>query len=110
MLRNKVLINLLLEEIEDEEIIIDQVITKEVHDMFQSRKKEGFFSILIEKHLFSDEKKFREFFRLSWEQFNYILNLIEDDIKSNRTNRVREPISPAEKLAVTLRYAFFVQI
>lgn len=40
MLRNKVLINLLLEEIEDEEIIIDQVMTKEVHDMFQSRKKE----------------------------------------------------------------------
>jgi len=46
MLRNKVLINLQLEEIEDEEFIIDQVMTKEVHDMFQSRKKEGFFSIL----------------------------------------------------------------
>jgi len=42
MLRNKVLIYLLLEEIEDEEIIIDQFMTKEVHDMFQSRKKKDF--------------------------------------------------------------------
>lgn len=49
------------------------------------------------------KKNSENFFRLNWEQFNYVLNLIEDDIKSNRTNRVREPISPAEKLAVTLR-------
>jgi len=101
--KKKVLINMLLEEIEGEEMLIDQVSSKNVHNMFRKRKEEGFFSVLIEKHLFRDEKKFREFFRLSWEQFNYVLNLIEDDIKSNPCNRVKEPISAAEKLAVTLR-------
>ena len=60
--------------------------------MFQKRKEEGFFSVLIEKHLLRDEKIFREFFRLSWEQFNYVLNLIEDDIKSNPCNRVKRTL------------------
>lgn len=72
MLHNKVLINLLLGKIEDEEIIIDQVMTKEVHDMFQSRKKEGFFSILIEKHLFSDENNFFFNFNFYLEEFTYL--------------------------------------
>ncbi|CAI6371130.1 unnamed protein product [Macrosiphum euphorbiae] len=101
--KKKILINLLLEEIEEEEIIIEEVMTKSVNDLYLTRKKEGFFSVLIEKHLFRDEKKFREFFRLSWEQFNFVLNLIEDDLKLNPYNRVKEPISPAEKFAVTLR-------
>lgn len=48
---------MLLEEIEEEEMLIDQVSSKEVHDMFQKRKEEGFFSVFIEKHLFRDEKK-----------------------------------------------------
>jgi len=99
--KKKILINLLIEEIEEEEIIIEEVMTKSVNDLYLTRKKEGL--VLIEKHLFRDEKKFREFFRLSWEQFNFVLNLIEDDLKLNPYNRVKEPISPAEKFAVTLR-------
>jgi hypothetical protein len=87
------LINLLLEEIE-EEIIIEEVMTKSVNNLYLTRKEEGFFSVLIEKHLFRDEKKFRGFFRLSWKQFNYVLNLIKDDLKLNPYNRVKEPISP----------------
>ncbi|KAL4107178.1 hypothetical protein QTP88_017561 [Uroleucon formosanum] len=107
--KKKILINLLLEEIEKEEIIIEEVMTKSVNDLYLTRKEEGFFSVLIEKHLFRDEKKLREFFRLRWEQFNYVLNLIEDDLKLNPYNRVKEPISPAEKFAVTLR-VFYTQI
>jgi len=42
--KNKVLINMLLEEIEEEEMVIDQVSSKKVHDMFQTRKEEGYFS------------------------------------------------------------------
>lgn len=57
--KNKVLINLLLEEIEEKEVIINEVITKKVHDMFQSKKEEEYFSILIEKHFFKDEKFYR---------------------------------------------------
>jgi len=40
--KNKVLITLLLKEIE-EEILIEQVIAKKIHDMFKTRKEEGFF-------------------------------------------------------------------
>jgi len=51
---------MLLEEIEEEEMVIDQVSSKKVHDMFQTRK-EGYFSVLIEKHLFKNDKKYRAF-------------------------------------------------
>lgn len=96
---------LLLEEIDDEEILVECIFqkNKKMHNIFQTRKTEGFFNVLIEKHLLRDEKKFREFFRLSCDQFVYVLNLIEDDIKSNSYNRHKEPISPSEKLALTLR-------
>lgn len=104
--KKKVLLHLLLEEVDEEEMIIKHILcnkTKKVHEMFRARKMEGFFNILIEKHLYQDDRKFREFFRLSWDQFNYVLNLIEDDIKINPCNRVGEPITAAEKLAITLR-------
>lgn len=106
--KKKMLIKLLLlEEINEEETIFEHAIkiynTKKTHNLFLTRKIEGFYSILIEKHLFKDEQKFREFFRLSYDQFNYVLNIIEDDIKTNPSNRVRQPITPAEKLSITLR-------
>ncbi|KAL4090053.1 hypothetical protein QTP88_024958 [Uroleucon formosanum] len=102
--KKKVLINMLLAKIEEEEMLIDQFHQKKCTiGMFKERKEKGFFSVLIKKHLFRDVKKFREFFRLSLEQFNYVLNLIEDDIKLNQCNRVKEPISAAEKLGVILR-------
>lgn len=104
--KNKQIISLLLEEVDEEEMLIKEILsnkTKKVHDMFRARKTEGFFNILIEKHLYRDDRKFREFFRLSWDQFNYVLNLIEDDIKGYPCNRIGEPITAAEKLAITLR-------
>jgi len=104
-LQKKKTLLLLLEEIDDEELLMKFMFKKNqnVHDMFQTRNSEGFFSVLIEKHLFRDQRKFREFFRLSYDQFTYVLNLIEDDIKCNAYNRHKEPINPAEKLAFTLR-------
>ncbi|CAI6372753.1 unnamed protein product [Macrosiphum euphorbiae] len=105
--RKKQLLALLcLQEIDEEQALIHHHLSKkskQTHTIFQARESEGFFSILIEKHLWEDQTKFREFFRLSWDQFNYVLNLIEDDITSNPTNKIKKPISPAEKLAVTLR-------
>lgn len=74
--------------------------------MFKNRQTEGFQSILIKNHLNDNETKFKEFFRISRFQFNYILNLIQDDIKLKPCNRVRDPITPSEKLAVTLRYVY----
>ncbi|KAL4149524.1 hypothetical protein QTP88_003457 [Uroleucon formosanum] len=96
----------LLRNIEEEQAIIKYLITKnqnEVHEMYLAREAEGCFSVLIEKHLWRDEIKFREFFRLSWDQFNYVLNLVEEDIKTNPSIKIRKPITAAEKLAVALR-------
>lgn len=76
---------------------------KKTHNLFLTRKIEGFYSILIKKHLFEDEQKFREFFWLRWDQFNYVLNDIEEDIKTNPYNRVRQPITPSEKFCYELR-------
>jgi hypothetical protein len=46
---------------------------------------------------------FRKLFRLNWYQFNYILNLVKEDIKTNPNIRIRKLITAAEKLAVTPR-------
>ena len=85
--KQKLILKLLLfQQVEEEQAIIKYVVSKnknEVHEMYQAREAEGFFSVLIEKHLWRDETKFREFFRLSWDQFNYILNLVEEDITIN---------------------------
>lgn len=43
------------------------------------------------------------FFRLNFDQFTFILSLIKEDIELPPSNRVKRPITPDEKLAVTLR-------
>ena len=60
---------LLLQEVEEEQAIIKHVLSNKknkVHEIYLTREAEGFFSVLIEKHLWRDETKFLEFFRLSW--------------------------------------------
>ncbi|KAL4091307.1 hypothetical protein QTP88_026010 [Uroleucon formosanum] len=68
------------------------------------KETEGFFKKLIEGHLFNNEVKFREFFRVNREQFNLIFSLVKDDLTKELTMRVAVPISPDEKLAITLRF------
>ena len=41
--------------------------------MFNKRKEEGYFNILINSYLTNDEDKFREFFRLNPAQFDFVL-------------------------------------
>lgn len=64
---------------------------------------EGYHEILINGHLKNYEIKLREFFRINRIQFNFILNLIRDDLALNPTFFIRKPISPQEKLTVTFR-------
>lgn len=97
--------HLLLEEIDDEEILLhhceDNV---DVHPMFKTRSEESCFHILVNRHLIKDDQKFREYFRLNISQFNYVLELVKEDIKTDGSQRYQYPITPEEKLAVTLRY------
>jgi len=68
----KVLLRFLLEEIEEEEDLLLgelNIRNADVHPMFKLRQQEGYFNILIRRHLSGDDVKFREFFRLNREQF-----------------------------------------
>nr|XP_023020608.1 uncharacterized protein LOC111509151 [Leptinotarsa decemlineata] len=50
-----------------------------------------------------DEKRFYIYFRMNFECFDEILARIENDIRKQHS-KFREPIEPAERLAVTLRF------
>lgn len=76
---------------------------KSVSAIYTERKREGVFNLLVHKHLLDDEVKFKAYFRFTRQQFYDLLDLVEDDLKVDSCNRVMRPISPAEKLAVTLR-------
>ena len=96
---------LLAEEIEDEELIFEMYGRKraKTHVMFELRSEEGMYSKLIVNHLREDPKKFAEFFRLSWEQFDFLVELIKDDLSKKSWGVNLYPITPEEKLAITLR-------
>ncbi|KAF0710602.1 protein ANTAGONIST OF LIKE HETEROCHROMATIN PROTEIN 1-like, partial [Aphis craccivora] len=47
---------------------------------------------------------FENFFRISRQQFDFLLSLVELELTKLPSRRVKDPISAAEKLAVTLRY------
>lgn len=101
---NKIILLLLEEEEEDDELLITRYKKRQkVNDLFINRKTEGFFEILINRHLSNDETKFREFFRVNKIQFDYLLSLVEVELSKEPYNREKEPITASEKLAVTLR-------
>jgi hypothetical protein len=76
---------------------------KKVCEMYNNREKEGFFKLLINRHLIDDEERFKRYFRLTRERFSYVLNLIKEDFNTYSCNRVKKPITAAEKLTLTLR-------
>ncbi|KAG8238896.1 hypothetical protein J437_LFUL015181 [Ladona fulva] len=72
------------------------------NEIYWRRNSQGTFKILIQGHLFDDEEKFRQYFRVSHGLFNRILLAIKEDIIKDPCNRVMKPITPTEKLCVTL--------
>ncbi|KAJ8939899.1 hypothetical protein NQ318_023239 [Aromia moschata] len=72
--------------------------------LFKRRSSEGAFKLLIHRHLLDDEVKFKEYFRFTRQQFSFLLDLVQDDLGTEPYNRVRNPISAAEKLGLTLRF------
>jgi len=103
---NNILMSLLEEEEEEDNMLECLMLKKKrksTKPVFLMREQEGFFEKLIKGHLVNDEKLFREFFRLNLKQFNFVLSLVKNDISSVPYNRVQQPITPEEKLALTLR-------
>ena len=97
---------LLAEDIDEEQLVMDMYGKKraQTHDIFHLRSEVGIFNKLIVQHLRDDPKKFAEFFRLSSDQFDFLVELVEDDLTKQSTNFRLYPITPEEKIAVTLRY------
>lgn len=97
---------LLAEEEEEEELLLlanQENNNKEVNELFCSRITEGAFALTVQRLIIDDEEKFREYFRLSKELFQTVLQYIKDDIAKEVYNRRQHPISPEEKLSICLR-------
>lgn len=94
---------MLLEEENDDDMRLLLSLRDKTSELYESRNEEGYYKILIQNHLNDDDEKFRSFFRLNKDQFNFVLSLVQNELKKKPTNRVKTPISPEEKLALTLR-------
>ncbi|KAL8600804.1 hypothetical protein ACOMHN_055999 [Nucella lapillus] len=71
-----------------------------VHAILEKRRQYGTYHHLVQE-LQLDGEMFQQYFRLSQEQFSQVLFLIGDTLIKD--NRIRDVISPRERLAVCLR-------
>lgn len=97
------------EDEEEEEVILDLVKDRKcTSDIFKTRESEGVLKILINNHLFDDEVRFKQYFRLTKNEFYDLYQEIKDveELKSHVYNRNATPISGNMKLALTLRYVY----
>lgn len=66
---NNILLTLMLEEEEEEDtIIVANSLPKNrkpIDQMFKLRESEGYYEVLINRHLKNNDIKFREFFRIN---------------------------------------------
>ncbi|XP_050500955.1 uncharacterized protein LOC126880922 [Diabrotica virgifera virgifera] len=94
---------LLVAALLDEERQFNQIRRKRrdvwVHDINLKRKQQGEFHKLYPE-LRRDENRFYTYYKMNFESFDEILDLIKNDITQQQTN-FREP---TERLAVTLRF------
>lgn len=76
-------------------------------EIFKLRKEQGAFHNLVKEMRLKDPRKFRNYHRMSVEEFDILLKKITPLI--SKSNFYRESISPAEMLSATLRYNHFNQ-
>ena len=74
-----------------------------VRKINSNRVNLGEFHSLIQEMRLSDHDSFFKYFRMSPSRFDHLLSLIGPKIQRQNTN-LRSAISPAERLAVTLRF------
>ncbi|KAK9710491.1 hypothetical protein QE152_g25987 [Popillia japonica] len=96
--KKKALAMMMLVEMQDIEDEMDLVVAYslstrgECKDMYKERENEGVFKILVQKHLIDNETKFKQYFRVTRDQFFNLLDLIKNDLHVNPTNRVQDLI------------------
>ena len=69
----------------------------------QRRNTQGVFHNLVQELEAEDPEMYRKYFRVSPEDFRIILGKVEPYIVKQDT-RMRQAVTPAERLAVTLRF------
>ena len=74
-----------------------------VRKIFQERKKYGLYHILTDELRLFDKEYFFRFVRMTPQRFELLLSLVGPHLQRT-TTKMREPISPAEKLVLTLRF------
>lgn len=104
----RAVICLLLDDWEDDLLEFAHIFgkRKKSKELFVNRRREGAFSILIEKYLFTDHGLFIDYLRVTPRAFYIILKYIRNDIYVPPNNRVRNPIDPSQKLCIALRYEY----
>ena len=75
-----------------------------VRPYLRKREELGVFHTLFQELREDDREYFFRFCRMSPESFDYIAYMVYDKIKKKPTNCRPNPITPEERLAVTLRY------
>ena len=74
-----------------------------VRKIFQERKKYGLYHILTDELRLFDKEYFFRFVRMTPQRFEHLLSLVGTHLQRT-TTKMREPISPAERLVLTLRF------
>ena len=83
--------------------VLDQIVDRKhwVHPINKNRENYGEFQHLF-KALKQDEARFKSYFRMSISTFEYVLELVRDNIAKQNT-AFRDAIGADERLALTLR-------
>lgn len=76
-----------------------------VRPILLRREQCGEFHTLVQEMRESDPQAHQRYFRMSVEEFDEILGKVAPQIAKACTH-LRDPIEPAERLAITLRYVF----
>ena len=74
-----------------------------VRKIYIKRREKGEYHALIQEMRLSDHDSFYKYFRMSPQRFDQLLAIVGPALTRQRTN-FRSPISPGERLAVTLRF------
>ncbi|KAE9538144.1 hypothetical protein AGLY_006116 [Aphis glycines] len=96
---NNILILLMMDDDDDKVSSFSYLTSKKrktTNVIFKNHKSEC-FKILINRHLINNQVKFRQYFRINYEQFNFLLLLVEEKLSVEPTNRVKNPILPTKK-------------
>lgn len=77
-----------------------------IRDIYKKRKSQGAFHNLIQEMRLTDSERFINYLRMSSETFDKLLSIVGPSLK--KLYHVREPISCAERLTLTLRFVIVI--